>query len=149
MDNANNLKENLQDGASWMRLLFMLLFAVIYSVAEVVLAMVVVFQFLCVLATGRKNAQVLALGAQLSTFIYQVLRYLTYNSDERPYPLSDWPVEVPAARVADEVTEASEAAAPAKAEPKKAVAKRKPATRKATPRARKKADEGSGPANTN
>ncbi|PJC68424.1 MAG: DUF4389 domain-containing protein, partial [Zetaproteobacteria bacterium CG_4_8_14_3_um_filter_59_5] len=63
MDNANNLKENLQDGASWMRLLFMLLFAVIYSVAEVVLAMVVVFQFLCVLATGRKNAQVLALGA--------------------------------------------------------------------------------------
>jgi len=88
-----HLKESLKDGNSWLRLFFMLLFAVIYSVAEVVLVMVIVFQFLCVLLTGKRNDKALSLGAQLSTFIYQVLRYLTYNSDERPYPFSDWPCD--------------------------------------------------------
>jgi hypothetical protein len=86
-----HLKENLKDGNAWLRLLFMLLFSIVYSVAEVVLVMVVVFQFLCVLLTGNRNDKVLSLGAQLSTFIYQIVQYLTYNSDIRPYPFSDWP----------------------------------------------------------
>ena len=94
MDNkidTEHLKENLKDGNAWLRLLFMLLFSIIYSVAEVVLVMVVVFQFLFVLLTGSRNDKVLSLGSQISTFIYQIVRYLTYNSDIRPYPFGDWP----------------------------------------------------------
>jgi len=86
-----HLKKNLKDGNAWLRLLFMLLFSIIYSVAEVVLVMVVVFQFLFVLLTGSRNDKVLSLGSQLSTYVYQIVRYLTYNSDIRPYPFSDWP----------------------------------------------------------
>ena len=88
---TEHLKENLKDGNAWLRLLFMLLFSIIYSVAEVVLVMVVVFQFFCVLFTGSRSDKVLSLGSQLSTFIYHIVRYLTYNSDIRPYPFSDWP----------------------------------------------------------
>ncbi|OIO71501.1 MAG: DUF4389 domain-containing protein [Zetaproteobacteria bacterium CG12_big_fil_rev_8_21_14_0_65_55_1124] len=87
------LKENLKDGNVWVRLLFMVLFAVIYSVAEVVLAMVIVFQFLCVLVSGERNDRALSLGSQIAAYIYQVLRYLTYNLDERPYPFADWPCD--------------------------------------------------------
>lgn len=138
MPDTNHLKQNLQDGGAWMRLIFMLLFTVIYSVAEVVVVMVVVFQFLCVLVTGRRNAQALSLGGQLSSFVYQILRYLTYNSEERPYPFAEWPAgEI----IGGEAAGRSEAAG---AEVKKAAAVRKPAVRKSASRHRKKAEDGSG-----
>jgi len=87
----DELKQHVRDGSAWMRLLFMLLFAAIYSVAEIVLTAVVVFQFLFVLFTGRKNVRALAFGSSLAAFVYQVFRYLTYNSEERPFPFADWP----------------------------------------------------------
>lgn len=76
--------------------LFIILFAIIYSVAEVVVAAVVVLQFGFVLISGDKNAKLLEFGARVSAFIYQILQYVTFNSDVRPFPFSDWP-EVPAA----------------------------------------------------
>jgi len=120
-----HLKENLKDGNVWLRLLFMVLFAVIYSVAEVVLTMVIAFQFLCVLVTGDRNDRALSLGSQIASFIYQVLRYLTYNSDARPYPFADWPSEaVPPEQQAASKSEIEPVAEPAvkKAAPKRRAA---------------------------
>ena len=74
--------------------LLIILFAIIYSIAEVVIAAVVVLQFGFVLVTGEKNDKLLEFGAQVSIFIYQILRYVSFNSDERPFPFADWP-EVP------------------------------------------------------
>ena len=74
-----------------LRGLYIVLFALIYSIAEVVIATVVVLQFGFVLITREKNDNLLAFGAQVSAFIYQVLRYVTFNSDERPFPFDDWP----------------------------------------------------------
>jgi hypothetical protein len=126
---TEHLKESLKDGGSWLRLLFMVLFSVIYSVAEVV-----VFQFLCVLLTGNRNDKALSLGAQLSTFIYQVLRYLTYNSDERPYPFADWPCDATLAKQQEKrASQTKKPAAPA--------VKKTPAKRKAAPASRKKTVE--------
>ena len=85
------LKENVQNSSVWKRFVFMLLFGFLYSVAEVVLIAVIVFQFLTVLLTGNKNDRLLELGGEISAYIYQALRYLTYNSEQRPYPFSDWP----------------------------------------------------------
>jgi hypothetical protein len=115
------LKENVQNSSVWKRLLFMLLFGFLYSIAEVVLIAVIVFQFLTVLLTGNKNDRLLDLGGQISVYIYQALRYLTYNSEQRPYPFSDWPT-------GQEEEAAPEKTAPKKAAPKKAV------SRKATPK---------------
>jgi len=85
------LKANLSRRETWLRLLFMLLFTAIYSLAEVVLGAVVVFQFASTLITGRRNQRLLALGQSLSAFVYEILRYLTYNTDDRPYPFGPWP----------------------------------------------------------
>ncbi|MDX8403489.1 MAG: DUF4389 domain-containing protein [Mariprofundaceae bacterium] len=91
---SDDLKEHVKDTNVWVRLLFMLLFAILYWVAEAVLAVVVLFQFLSVLLTGQKNDKVLMFGAQLSTYVYQIFRYLTYNSETRPFPLNDWPSDL-------------------------------------------------------
>ena len=121
------LKENVQNSNVWKRLLFMLLFGFLYSVAEVVLFAVIVFQFLTVLLTGNKNDRLLDLGGQISAYIYQALRYLTYNTEQRPYPFSDWPARQEEAEVTEKDTSAPEKAA----EPEKAAAPKSTAPEKA------------------
>lgn len=80
-------------GDLWRRALFMLLFALLYSVARFVLGVVVVVQFLVVLFTGSANEQLLRLGSSLSVYAYQVFKFLTFTSDEQPFPMSDWPAD--------------------------------------------------------
>ena len=92
MDNGiNNIKENLTEQKTWVRGLYMLLFALFYGVAKVVLSAVIVFQFMLVLVTGNTNARLLKLGQSLSTYSYQIMLFLTFNSHYQPYPFGAWP----------------------------------------------------------
>jgi len=88
---SNDLKAHITDMNVWMRLLFMMLFGVIYTVTRFVLIVVVALQFMWVLFTADKNRPLLSFGNQLSTFVYQIYRYLTFNTEHRPFPFSDWP----------------------------------------------------------
>ncbi|MDX8406529.1 MAG: DUF4389 domain-containing protein [Mariprofundus sp.] len=99
------LKDHVTDCNVWMRLLFMALFGIAYAVSRFVLLAVVVIQFLWLLFTGSTNPRLLALGSQLATFIYQILRYLTFNTETRPFPFADWPDESALIRAAESVTE--------------------------------------------
>ena len=80
---------------TWLRGLFMLLFAVISRVAELVLLTVAVLQFLWSLATGQSNARLRAFGESLSRYLYQVFRFLTFDTEDKPFPFSDWPGAAP------------------------------------------------------
>ena len=83
---VNEKTENI-----WMRGAFILLFGFIYSVAEVVMIAVVALQFVFILFTQNKNPKVLVFGADLSEYLYQIFRYLTFNTDNRPFPFTEWP----------------------------------------------------------
>jgi hypothetical protein len=84
-------REHLKNPSSWKRLLYILLFVILYNVAEMVLAVVVVLQVIMNLFTGGSNNQLLIFGKQLSRYIYTVMLYLTYNSNDLPFPFSPWP----------------------------------------------------------
>lgn len=84
-------KRNLTQPDVWLRLVFVLLFAALYSLAELVLAAVVIVQFVVVLATGRRNQRLLRLGHGLSTYAYQVWMFMSFNSEIKPYPFAEWP----------------------------------------------------------
>jgi hypothetical protein len=92
---SNELKAHLKERKTWLRGLYMLLFAVFYSVAEIVITVIVLFQFLLALFTGRTNERLLKLGQSLGTYIYQILQFLTFNSDYHPYPFGAWPKGAP------------------------------------------------------
>ncbi|MCW9046924.1 MAG: DUF4389 domain-containing protein, partial [Gammaproteobacteria bacterium] len=68
-----------------------LMFTLFYSVAEFVMFFVVVFQFLLVLFTGETNPRLKKLGQSIATYIYQIIQYLTFNSDYQSYPFGAWP----------------------------------------------------------
>jgi Domain of unknown function (DUF4389) len=85
------LKNNLAKRKTWMRGLYMLIFVVLYSVAEVVVGAVVVLQFLFTLFTGQTNARLILFGHDLSRYIYEVMLFMTFNSEELPFPFREWP----------------------------------------------------------
>jgi hypothetical protein len=95
-------KTNVKNPETWKRVLYIVLFAIIFNVAEFVLAVIVVFQFFMTLFTGAPHARARDFGGQLGVYLEQVVRFLTYNSDEAPFPFADWPPgPAPAAPDAD------------------------------------------------
>ena len=88
---STHLKDNLGRGATWIRGLYMLLFAVLFNVAEFVLAAVAVFQFLAQLITGGVNRRLQSFGANLAAYVQEMTAFLTYASEDRPFPVGPWP----------------------------------------------------------
>lgn len=89
---ANSVVDNIKAKSIWLRLFFMLVIALLYSVSRLVVGAVVMLQFFFVLFTGKTNNQLLSFGQALSTYTYQVISYLTFNTEERPFPFdTEWP----------------------------------------------------------
>ena len=100
---SNEVKENLKSQSTWMRGLYMLLFIVFSTIAEIVLAAVIIFQFLLKLFTGEVNDRLLKLGQSLSTYLYQIFLFMCFNSEYHPYPFGAWPKGEPKpAKLADQ-----------------------------------------------
>ena len=86
------IEEHLKSRATWTRLLFMLLSYILVSLAGMVGSVVVVLGFLMVLFTGEVNRELKGVGQSIAAYIYENIRYLTFNTDERPFPFGgDWP----------------------------------------------------------
>ena len=91
-DNGKPIEDNLKSRATWLRLIFMLIFGVITSLALLVGSFVVALGFLWVLFTGEINPELRATGQSFATYIYQIARYLTFNSETKPFPFGEsWP----------------------------------------------------------
>ncbi|MCJ7590990.1 MAG: DUF4389 domain-containing protein [Woeseiaceae bacterium] len=88
----NPLEKNLKSGATWLRGLFMLISCALVGLAFFAGSLIVVLGFFWVLFTGETNRQVQQAGQSLASYIYNVARYLTFNTDEKPFPLGgEWP----------------------------------------------------------
>ena len=86
-----NLKENLGHKGTWIRLVFMILFAVAFNVTEAVIVAIVVFQFLCKLVTGDANERLREFGHNIGLYLGEIVAYLTYHTEEKPFPFAAWP----------------------------------------------------------
>jgi len=106
---SDEIKENLKSQSTWTRGLYMLLYLIFARIAELVLIVVIVFQFLLKLFTGDTNERLLKLGQGLSTYVYQTLQYLTFNSEYQPYPFGAWPKGEPKpAKLSDQSDDADD-----------------------------------------
>jgi|TARA_B110000263_G_scaffold225038_1_gene215835 hypothetical protein len=93
--NESTLEENIKSRSTWLRLLFMVLFAAIWSFSRIVVIAVVLLQFCIVLVQGKTNAHLRSLGQSLATYSYQLVAYLVFITEEQPFPFSDWPKAPP------------------------------------------------------
>lgn len=84
-------KANLTNESIWVRLIYMVVLAIAYAVAEAVVFVVAIFQVLAALITGQVNRPLHDFSANLAVYVYQIVQFETFNTEEKPFPFSDWP----------------------------------------------------------
>ena len=89
----DSTRNNIVEGSIWVRGLHMLIFAVAYNLIEAALALTAIYQFISALITGRVNEPLLQFAKNGSIYIQEVLEFLTFNSEIRPFPFTPWPDE--------------------------------------------------------
>lgn len=89
-----------------LRIVWMLIFFLVWQLAELILLAVAVLQLLLRLINGQPNESLQGFGDSLSQYAAQIGRFGTFNTDQKPWPMSDWPTPRPADLEHAEVTAA-------------------------------------------
>ncbi len=74
-----------------LRVLWMLLFLVVWHIAVPLLGLVVVAQLLYRLFYGAPSLHFMNFGDSLSQYLAQIGRFAVFNTDAQPWPVADWP----------------------------------------------------------
>ncbi len=91
----NDLEKNIKEKSTWMRLLFMIVMGVAGSITVMITGAVVLLNFFYVLFTGKTNSKLTEFGQALASYLYQIVRFMTYNTETRPFPVdAEWPSSV-------------------------------------------------------
>ncbi len=85
------LISNLKSESRWLRLVFMVVFGMAAYLAGLLVVWIGVIQAIHGFIMNEPNKRLLTFSASLNRFIYQIVRFVTYNSEVKPYPFSDWP----------------------------------------------------------
>lgn len=71
--------------------LFMFLMGVAFHLTGTLLFMVAVIQFVFALVTEAHNPRLAAFGRSLGIYARQNADFLSFVTEEKPFPFSDWP----------------------------------------------------------
>ena len=128
-EKLDSIIDNLKQ--SWIRIILMVVFAVVlYLVIPLVLLVLMIAQVLFVLITGESNANLRSLGAALSTYIFQIVQFMSYVTDSKPFPFSNFPkAENDDLNISNEIKQDKKSTVINKKPAAKKVAKKKTASR--------------------
>ncbi len=91
-DKSVNIVNNIKKSSPWIRVLFMLAFAaLLYLVLIPVVAVFALAQALFSILGGDSNANLRYVAGVIELYISQIVKFLTYNTEEKPFPFSDLP----------------------------------------------------------
>ena len=84
-------EKTIQRESLFLRVLWMLLFFLVWQVAVPLLAILVVAQLLYRLFYRAPSLHFMNFGDSLSQYLAQIGRFAVFNTDEKPWPVADWP----------------------------------------------------------
>jgi len=85
MEETYSVKDRLVKG------LFVLLFMFAFGLCRFLLCFIVFVQFLFDLISGEPNNRLCQFSSAFKDYIAEVVAFVTYQSDTKPFPFSDWP----------------------------------------------------------
>lgn len=85
------LQEKLLVKEKWIRGLVMLFFVMVKCLALWLIYLIALFQFVSDLLTNKPNERLLEFSKQLNIYFLQILNFLTFNSEIKPFPFANWP----------------------------------------------------------
>jgi len=90
--NSDKLSNKLVNPKHWVRLLLMgLMYIILFSLVQFIVTITLLVQWVLVLLSGEPNMRLQQFTKGLNIYAYQILEFINFNSETRPFPLSDWP----------------------------------------------------------
>lgn len=93
MQHLNETEKKELIKAKLIRGFYMLIFLICGWLGGWLTVAVTIFQFLSNLITDHPNENLAKFGKSLSIYFSQVVQYLSYNTEIKPFPFSAWPFE--------------------------------------------------------
>lgn len=90
MSNQEQTPAYKQDG-HWLRVLYNIMFYVIYKVVDLIIFAILVIQLVIATFSDKPNEKLQEFGSSLGVYVKQIVAFISFSSDEKPYPLGDWP----------------------------------------------------------
>ena len=75
----------------WLRGLMMILMGLAYQLASTLLFLVAIIQFLLAVVSDAPNNRMMAFGRSLGSFQGQIASFVSFATEEPPFPFTDWP----------------------------------------------------------
>jgi hypothetical protein len=76
------------------RLLYSLLFFIVLELVKLVVQAATIFQLIYLLLTLNYSEPLRGFANRVAAYGYRVMRYLTLNDPERPFPFQEFPAEL-------------------------------------------------------
>ena len=77
--------------SSVIKILYLILFYLIYRITDLVLLAVMLIQIGLNIFSGEPSDSIKMFGKSLGAYLQQISEFLSYASEEKPFPFSDWP----------------------------------------------------------
>ena len=85
-DTAETTKRSI-----WLRGLLMMVMAMAFQLTATLLGLIAVVQFVLTLASDGPNRRLSAFGHSLGLYLRQIADFVSFATEDVPFPFSDWP----------------------------------------------------------
>ncbi len=89
--NQDQIKANLLSTTFWIRMVFMLIFALVLWALWFVVIVICVVQTVIVMITSEVNPQLQKLGGIAANYLGQIVSFMVFATEDKPFPFSPFP----------------------------------------------------------
>ena len=85
------LTENIKEPSIWVNFFLKVIYLIFLNFIIPFLGFVTLLQLLFSLGSKKPNDNLISFSKKISIYAYQIINFITYSSDERPWPFNAFP----------------------------------------------------------
>ena len=85
------LTENIKETSIWVNFFLKVIYLVFLNFIIPFLGFITLLQLLFSIGSKKPNENLVSFSKKISSYIYQIINFITYSSDQRPWPFNSFP----------------------------------------------------------
>ena len=85
------LTENIKEPSIWVNFFLKVIYLIFLNFIIPFLGFITLLQLLFSLGSKKPNDNLISFSKKISIYVYQIINFITYSSDERPWPFNAFP----------------------------------------------------------
>ena len=85
------LTENIKEPSIWVNFFLKIVYLVFLNFIVPFLGFITLLQLLFSIGSKKPNENLVTFSKKISSYIYQIINFITYSSDQRPWPFNSFP----------------------------------------------------------